>query len=109
MRVPVDQVYGTYIASYPFGTDTLTLNRGGTFAQTVEITGQQPATVHGRWEFDSEESRANLYGAMIIADGFDHLRKDWQAVTPGIVSLDVEKHWFKILMGSAATHPYVKR
>ena len=109
MTVPAEKVYGTYVASYPFGTETITLNRDGTFVQRVAVKQERPVTVRGKWDFDPKESRANFYGAMIVADGFDHLRTDWQTVTTGIVSLDVERHWFRVVMGSAVTHPYIKQ
>ncbi len=66
-------------------------------------------TVRGKWDFDPKQSRTNFYGAMIVIDGFDHLKSDWRTVTPGIVSLDVERHWFRIVMGSASAYPYVKQ
>src|ERR1700730_11349683 len=109
MTVPAEKVYGTYVASFPFGTETIALNRDGTFVQSVAIKQEQPVTVRGTWDFDPKESRANFYGAMIVADGFDHLRGDWRTVTTGIVSLDVEMHWFRIMMATAETYPYVKQ
>jgi hypothetical protein len=109
MTVRADKVYGTYVASYPFGTDTVTLNRDGTFVQCVAIRQEQPVTVHGTWDFDQTESRANFYRALIVTDGFDNLRRDWRIATTGIVSLDVERHWFRVVMASGTTHPYVKQ
>jgi hypothetical protein len=109
MTVPPEKVCGTDVASYSFGTETITVSRDGTFSQRVAIQQEPPVTVHGKWEFDPKESRANFYGAMIVTDGLDHIRSDWLTVTPGIVSLDVEEHWFKIVMDSAATHPYIKQ
>ena len=66
MTVPTEEVYGTYVATYPFGTDKITLNRDGTFVQRVEVKDEQPVTVQGRWEFDPKESQASFYGAMIM-------------------------------------------
>jgi hypothetical protein len=106
--VPVEKVYGSYVASYPFGTETITLNRDGTVVQLVAIKGQPPITVHGTWEFDSGESRVNLSGLMVVVDGFGHLQSDWQTVKAGTVSRDVELRWFRVVMASAATYPYVK-
>ena len=97
------------MASYPFGTETITLNRDGTFVQRVAINQEQPLAVRGTWDFDTNKSRANLYGSMIVADGFDHLRSDWRTVTAGVDSLDVERQWFRVVMGSAATYPYIKQ
>ena len=109
MAVPPDEVYGLYVASYPFGTEMITLNQDGTFVQEVKLGNKESATVRGTWTFEPNESRVNLYGAMIVTDRFDHLRTDWHAVTKGIVSWDVERRWFKVLMGSASTYPYVKQ
>jgi hypothetical protein len=109
LTVPTEEVYGTYVRSYPFGTETITLNRDGTFAQRVAIKQEEPVTVRGTWDFDPKESRASFYGALLVTDGFGNLRKDWRTVTTGIVSLDVERHWFKIVMASAETYPYVKQ
>ena len=109
MTVPRDEVYGTYVASYPFGTDAMTLKRDGTFVQHIAVEQEQPLTISGKWEFDDNQSRANFYGALTITDGFDHLKDDWRTAPPGIVSLDVERHWFKMEMGSAATYPYIKQ
>lgn len=102
-------VYGTYLASYPFGAERITLNRDGSFVQQVAMNDQPPVTAHGTWEFDAKGSRVNLYGLKVVVDGIGHPRNDWQTVTSGIVSLDVEKHWFRIVMASAATYPYVKQ
>ncbi len=104
-----DDVYGTYMASYPFGTETITLKRDGNFVQRVTIENQPPASAQGAWQFDQKESRITLSGSMVIVDGFDRLRNDWRAVDPGVVSLDVERHWSKVLMASAAKYPYVKQ
>src|SRR5947209_3522001 len=62
VTVPTEKVYGTYVRSYPFGTDTITLNSDGTFVQLVAIKQEQPVTVRGTWDFDPKESRANFYG-----------------------------------------------
>ncbi len=109
MTVPAEEVYGTYVASYPFGTGTIMLNRDETFVQRVAIKQEQPVTVRGKWDFDPKESRASFYGALIVADPFDDLREDWRTPTTGIVSLDVERRWFRVLMDSASTYPYVKQ
>jgi hypothetical protein len=108
-KVASEKVYGSYVASYPFGTETITLNRDGSVVQLVVINGQPPVTVHGTWEFDPEASRVNFSGLMVVADGFGHLRNDWQTVRAGTVSRDVELHWFRVVMASGATYPYVKR
>ena len=38
--VPLEKLYGTYVASYPFGTETITLHRDGSFIQHVVVNGK---------------------------------------------------------------------
>jgi hypothetical protein len=109
INVPLKKVYGKYKASYPFGAETITLNQDESFVQQVAMKDQPPVTVHGKWDFDSQGSRVNLKGLMIVVDGTGHLRSDWQTVMPGTASMDIEMHWFRIIMASAATYPYVKQ
>jgi hypothetical protein len=109
MTVRPEKVPGTYVASYPFGTEKLTLNADGTFLQEVTINSEVPETVRGSWKFDGHDSRVNLYGSMVVVDGFGALRRDWRIVASGFVSMDVEMHWSKILIGSAGECPYIKQ
>jgi hypothetical protein len=62
LTVPADEVYGTYVASYPFGKETITLNRDGTFVQCVVSGQEQPVTVRGKYDFDPKQSQVGLYG-----------------------------------------------
>lgn len=109
VSVPTDKVNGTYKASYPFGSETISLNSNGTFIQEIAINNQAPVTVNGRWDYDAKEGRVNLEGFVSIVDRSGGLRSDWRTVKPGLASLDVEMHWFRIVMASAAEHPYVKQ
>lgn len=109
MTVPPEEVYGTYVAAYPFGAEMLTLYHDGSFVQQVTVENQPPETAKGSWSFDPPESRVTLTGKMVVVDGFDNLKSDWRTDTSGISSFDVERHWFKIVMASAQTYPYVKQ
>jgi hypothetical protein len=109
LSVPVDEVYGTYIASYPFGTETLTLNRDGTFVQKVVVEHQGFAGAQGKWEFDASESLVTFYGALVVDDGRDHVRPDWRVPPSGVAGFYVEKEWFTVVMASGLPHPYIKQ
>jgi hypothetical protein len=109
ITVPINEVNGVYVATYPFGTDTISLKSDGTFSQRVAITHKEPLTVYGTWDFDAKESRASFRGVLLVTDNFDHLRSDWQTVTSGIVSFDIERRYFRVLMNSSATYPYLKQ
>lgn len=109
MSVPQDQVYGRYVATYPFGTETLTLQRDGTYEQEFVIGGQPPVTTHGTWSFDAEErSRVTLREYTNVDAGFGELNTNWQTDKPEMASLSIVLEWFKIVMRSGGDYPYVK-
>lgn len=113
-HVPLKDLYGSYVASYPFGKEELTLNPDFTFVQKVTIHGQKPTIAHGQWKFDSINSSADsyvdLYGSMWVVDGFDHLRSDWRKINPGMTaSLPAELLWFRVTLNSGGDYPYVKQ
>lgn len=107
--ISLKEVYGTYKAAYPFGTETITLNRDGSFDQKFTLQVEGPVGIHGNWHFDAQGSRVNFEHIMIIMDGTGHLKRDWRTLTPGNASLDVATRWFRVIMASAATYPYVKQ
>lgn len=108
-RVPIKKLTGKYIASYPFGKETLLLNQDGTFAQNVELKDKHANTVqHGSWEYDARTGYVTLHGYLEVADGFGKLRADWQSVPTGVVALPVEQIFFKIVLNSGAQYPYVR-
>jgi len=109
MSVPTEKLYGTYVSSYPFGTETLRLNSDGTFVQTAAIKEAKPVTVRGTWEFDPGESRITLHGSLIVSDGFNHLRSGWDTASTGLDALSVEILWFRVVIGSGLPNPYIKR
>ena len=110
-HVPVEKVYGSYILSYPYGTETLTLNRDGTFVQAIAVNREKPVTARGRWEFDEgkEESRLTLHGAMIVDNGFGGLRDDWQRPVAGLVAPSVEIDWLRVVIAYGGAQRFRKQ
>jgi hypothetical protein len=102
-------LYGNYIASYPFGKEELTLNRDDTFVQTVAVNGQAAAVSRGSWRFDSVHSQVKFYGLMRVADGFGQLRDDWRTIPPEPTgALPAELLWFRVELGGG-DYTYVKQ
>ena len=108
-NVPPEKVYGTYVASYPFGTETLTLNQDGSFVQQVAIKGQPPVTVQGSWSSEPNNKHVILKGSMMVVDGFGKLRSDWRIVPSGIVAISTERLWFRVVLNSGGQYPYIKQ
>jgi hypothetical protein len=107
--VPPEKLPGTYVATYEFGTETLTLNPDGSFTQRVDINNESPLTVSGTWKFDSKESYVRLINFLSVVDGFGNLKKDWRATKPGMAALPAGRLWFRITLDSGAGHPYSKQ
>lgn len=108
----IETVYGTYVASYPFATATLTINRDGTVVQQVVVPNQPPLVLRGSWKFEATRSagRLTFIGLAVVADQSEEaLNPDWRSPSRGIISSDIERHWFRVLIGSASQHPYVKQ
>lgn len=107
-RVPSEQIAGTYIAKYPFGTAELVLNRDGSFVQTVFLDHQGTATAHGSWQFDNFRSTITLHGAMPIVDGLGHLQNNWNA-TDDLPEEPVERLWLRIAIELSSEYPYIRQ
>lgn len=111
--VPKSWVPGKYVASYPFGTEVLTLERNGQFAQRIELHGHTPVVVHGEWalaDLGTHSLRVKTVGALEVTDAFGELRANWDKV-PRISTVyhSVELVWFRIELDDAAPYPYVKQ
>jgi hypothetical protein len=109
--VPVQNVHGTYVATYPFGTDTITLNSDGTLVQQVVIAGDPPPeSARGHWSFDPSNGYVTFDVYLQVDNGFGKLNGTWRTPHHGsAASLPVEKSLFGMTMGSGAQHPYVKQ
>ena len=104
-----ERLYGTYVASYPFGTDTLILERDGHFSQRIEITGQGTQTFNGSWQYSQKDSSVEFHGLGCVADGFGHLKNDWRTDVMQNSFQAVERSWFKVIINSGARFPYIKQ
>lgn len=111
--VSIEDVFGTYVASYPFGTVTVMLNRDGTFVQQVVVyEDPPPASTTGNWEFDPEDSDVWFNRYLPISDGFGRLSEDWRTPVErrAAAILPVRRRFFSVIvMGSGEGYPYYKQ
>ena len=107
----VQAVYGTYIATYPFGTDTITLNSDGTLVQQVVIAVDPPPEIaRGRWSFDPSNGYVTFDVYLSVDDGFGKLDRAWRTPHHGsAASPPIEQTPFGMTMGSGSEYPYVKQ
>ena len=108
-RVRPDAVYGTYVATYPFGRDTLNLRRDGRFDQQIEVDGQGKQSVSGTWQYSQRDGYVEFHHLGCVADGFGKLKDDWRTDVMETSDQPVERFWLKVTINSGARYPYVKR
>jgi hypothetical protein len=92
----VTEIFGTYVAEYPFGKERLTLMSNAEYLQEVIISGKPNVpTVSGRWWYDTATRYVHLENALVIADGFGNLRKGYDKASVGDTILPVERWLFR--------------
>jgi hypothetical protein len=95
MEIDVAELYGTYVAEYPFGTEKIVLQKNGRYSQEVLIKADGKITVQTeRWEYDREANRVYLRRCLLVADGLGGLRKDYTVPMEGGCSFPVERRYF---------------
>ena len=63
-------IVGAYSASYPYGNETLVLNKDGSYEQKISISGKSDVTNQGKWEFNSNEKLLIIQEPIIVDNGF---------------------------------------
>jgi len=92
--VPIDKLYGEYVAEYAYGTDTIRLEKSGVYSQVVRVTATGDVTNNsGQWSFDAKENRVDLQGCLSPDDGVGNLRKDYKVHNAGGCSYPVEREY----------------
>ena len=110
--VPQSWVYGTYVASYPYGTSTIVLHRNGTFTQRVALKEHVPVEVQGQWHFGrSSYSKGSVVfdGSLDVQDGFGHLNRRWRAPNKGLDARPLSMMWLRIQMDDSSVYQYIKQ
>lgn len=84
--VKEQDLYGIYIANYPFGTEKLTLNANGRYKQEVTIKGEPKTLEHqGLWHFAAADNYVELENGLAVQAAFGGLSKDYNVPFDGLV------------------------
>jgi len=94
----VSELYGTYVAEYPFGSEKLTLFANGEYLQEITLKDHPKlTTARGRWSYDKTNGYIRLENALVVADGFGKLRQDYDVPPLGDTFLPVNRlFWGKL-------------
>ena len=103
---------GVYVAKYPTGTETLTLNADGTFLQEVtlkEPPDSTPVTRTGSWTWDESAQYLRLDNGMPVNDGSGDISPTFQTGSGGDYPLE-RRWWFfgQLLLGDQGSAPLWK-
>ncbi len=95
-------LYGAYIAKYPFATEKVTLNADGTYIQEVSIKGDPKTLTHkGRWRYEPSDKYVELENALDVTEPSGGLRKNYSIPFNGLVLMKVRRVFPSIRLGTA--------
>jgi hypothetical protein len=83
---------GTYLAKYPFGSEKLTLKANGIYKQEVRIKGEPKILEHeGRWRFAAADNYVELENALAVQTAFGELSENYNVPFDGLVLRKIER------------------
>ncbi|HSE58536.1 MAG TPA: hypothetical protein VLA99_07525 [Nitrospiraceae bacterium] len=105
------EIPGTYVAEYEFGTDTLILKSDGTYTQEIKVKRRsEPLRVTGIWKYDQSTNRVNLSDVYLMPNPYSDNWDEATATNRGAANLPVERYFFsrKLRFGPDEGHPFNK-
>jgi hypothetical protein len=95
LQVEKSDVAGVYVAHFKSGTETLQLDRDGSFVQRVLVRGVE-AVNFGAWKYERTDGVVavlHLTDCLAVDDGFGDIRGDF-ATHRGGCRFPLERRWF---------------
>ncbi|MCK5124823.1 MAG: hypothetical protein KAR42_01065 [candidate division Zixibacteria bacterium] len=112
MPVKKEEIYGKYLVEFPFGSQTLKLNRDGTYEQIVIITWNADTTRHnGKWKYSDNYTYILLFNGLSVVDPYCSLRTNYKIPIDGIVVAAPIQYlpWFTISLTTGCEEYYYKQ
>jgi NlpE N-terminal domain len=104
---------GVYVAKYPTGTQTLTLNEDGNFLQEVKLKkppDSAPFTQIGSWTWDESAQRLRMDNCWGVNDGLGNISPTFQTEA-GRCDYPLTRRWWffgQLLLGDEDSAPLRK-
>lgn len=102
-RVQEQDLYGTYLAQYEFGSEKLILHPNGEYEQNIEIKlTSESFQKLGKWKYNPEQNDVELEDAYSVQDGFGQLDNSYHIAKNGRVLRGIDRWfpWSSIKLGS---------
>ena len=107
-----DELIGTYVAEYTFGTDTLELKSDGTYTQEITLKEERKVLRgDGRWTYDQTSHYIRFEDLYVLSDGYGNKHDDYKNHPRGLASLPPERYFWsrRLRLGPDEGAPYNKQ
>lgn len=112
VAIDQDDLHGTYVAEYAFGSEKLALSEDGTYFQEVTVNRDgRTITQQGRWRYNASDRYIELENGLVLQDGFGSLNANYSQPFKGLVLEKVARPfpWSSIKLGSDEVIRLVKK
>lgn len=107
-----NELLGTYIAEYEFGTDMLELKSDGTYVQTIALKEDgKVIRGDGTWTYDQAEHRIVFEDLYVLSDGYGKKSAAYMNFPRGVASYPTERYFWshQLRLGPDEGTPYNKQ
>ena len=104
-----DELIGTYVAEYTFGTDKLELKSDGTYAQEITLKEERKVLRgDGRWTYDQTRNYIDFEDLYVLSDGYGNKAPDYKNHPRGLASYPPERYFWsrRLRLGPDEGTPY---
>lgn len=107
-----DELIGTYVAEYTFGTDKLELKSDGTYTQEITLKEERKVLRgDGRWTYDQTRHYIRFEDIYVVSDGYGNKSDDYKNLPRGLASYPPERYFWsrRLRLGPDEGTPYNKQ
>ena len=104
-----DELIGTYLAEYTFGTDKLELKSDGTYTQEINLKEERKVLRgDGRWTYNQSKNYIDFEDLYVLSDGYGNKHPDYKNHPRGLASYPLERYFWsrRLRLGPDEGNPY---
>jgi hypothetical protein len=90
--VQESELYGSYVATFKNGSETVTLQNDGTFRQEVRPDASEAVVNSGTWMHDRSHNEVVLRNCLGVTDGFGRIVQNL-ATQRFVCGLEIGRRW----------------
>lgn len=104
-----DELIGSYVAEYTFGTDKLELKSDGTYTQEITLKEERKVIRgDGRWTYDRTRQYIDFEDLYVLSDGYGNKNDAYKNLPRGLASLPPVRYFWsrRLRLGPDEGTPY---